>query len=221
MEHNRQTPATIRVWDVPTRVVHWLLFALVAFSLVTGLLGDPSLIENHMLAGEIILALVLFRIVWGFAGSPRSRFGDFVPGPRAVVAYLRDRRVATPGHNPLGAFSVLGLLALLLVQTVTGLFANDDIWNEGPLAGNVSKDLSDRMTGIHELSGNLLIALIVLHVAVVVAHRLKGDNLILAMVTGRKDRTDADWEDRPYASTLLALALLAACGGVVRLLTML
>ncbi len=218
MSDPQDSPAPIRVWDLPTRLVHWLLFVLVTFSLVTGLLGDPSLIENHMLVGQITLVLVVFRIVWGLVGSPRSRFADFVPAPGRVIAYLKTGRAATPGHNPLGAFSVLGLLVLLLAQTVTGLFANDDIFNEGPLAGSVDKGVSDWMTGIHELSGNLLIALIALHVLVVVVHRLKGDNLILAMITGRKPRQDAAWEDRPYASSLLAAVLLAASGVLVWLL---
>ncbi|CCQ74302.1 cytochrome b/b6 domain-containing protein [Magnetospira sp. QH-2] len=210
----------IRVWDLPTRLFHWGLVGLVAFSVYTGKSDDVTLMANHMLIGQIVLALILFRILWGFLGSRRSRFTDFVPGPRTLITFLKTKQSPTPGHNPLGAFSVLAMLAALLVQAVTGLFANDDIFNEGPLVAKVSKDLSDTLTGYHHLSSTVVLVLIGLHLLAIIGYRLKGENLVKAMITGRRKPRDG-WRDRPYAPWWLALILLGlSAGGVWALVTL-
>ncbi|GAB6054370.1 cytochrome b/b6 domain-containing protein [Magnetospira thiophila] len=204
----------IRVWDLPTRLFHWALVGLVGVCIYSGLSGNVKLMSYHMLSGQAILVLVLFRVLWGLVGSPRSRFSDFVRGPKAILQYLRDRQSPTPGHNPLGAGSVLAMLATLLVQAGTGLFANDDIFTEGPLAARVSKELSDSLTGIHHLSSNLLMALIGLHLLAIIVYRLKGENLILPMITGRR-KPRGSWRDRPYAPGWLALIVLGLAAGAV------
>jgi len=114
-EHATAGAGPVRIWDLPTRLFHWLLAALVLCSVVTAKLGGLW-IDWHMRAGYAILALVLFRVLWGFAGSRYARFANFVRGPRAVLDYLRGRGAQGAGHSPLGALSVLALLAALLVQ---------------------------------------------------------------------------------------------------------
>jgi len=181
----------IRVWDLPTRACHWALAASCIAAFATGLVGG-RVMELHAKAGLAVVGLVVFRVVWGFAGSTYARFAAFVRGPAAVRAYLRGQWRGV-GHNPLGAFSVLGLLALAAVQVGCGLFGNDDISFTGPLYPLVSKETSDFLTGLHCQSAWLLLSLVVLHLAAIVYYvRVKGDNLVLPMLTGWKEAPDGE-----------------------------
>lgn len=179
---------TIRVWDLPTRLFHWCLTIAVAISFYTGLTGNY--IDYHMLSGYSILGLVLFRIGWGFLGSKYSRFTQFVRGPRSLIRYLGFTRhtadAAYPGHNPLGALSIVAMLVLLLAQAGTGLFANDDIMLEGPLAHLVSYDTSRSITAVHKLGKWAIGGLIVMHIAAITFYLIRRKNLILPMITGNK-----------------------------------
>jgi cytochrome b len=144
-----------------------------------------------MYAGYLILALVLFRVMWGFAGSTHARFSDFLSGPGRALTFagrlMSKKPIAVYGHNPLGGWMVAVMLLSLLVQAGTGLFSNDDIAVEGPLFGLVSKELSDRLTTIHSWNFNFLLVLIGLHVAAVLFHVfVKKENLVGAMFTGVK-----------------------------------
>ncbi len=154
----------VRVWDPATRLFHWSLVGLIVVNLYTGNVGGLREMDLHMLSGYAILALVAFRVIWGLVGSRHSRFAAFVRGPRATVSYLRSflrgPYRAAVGHNPLGGWSVIAMLTSLLVQAVTGLFANDDILTEGPLADSVSKATSNTLTGIHQLNAWVLYGLI-------------------------------------------------------------
>lgn len=154
-------------WDFPTRAFHWSLAGLVVFSFVTGKAGG-SWMGWHMRSGYCILALLIFRLAWGFAGSPEARFASFVRGPRAAIAHARTLLLGAGehprGHNPLGAWMVLALLAILALQAVTGLFANDEASHEGPLAAKVSNALVDRMSAIHEINGWIVAGAVALHV---------------------------------------------------------
>lgn len=192
-------PKRILVWDLPLRLFHWLLAALVVIAIATGTIGGNALVW-HMRAGYGILALLVFRLLWGIWGGHHARFASFVRGPRAIVAYLRGHGSPAAGHNPLGALSVLAMLALLLVQAVLGLFANDDIFTEGPLYKLVSKDTSDWLTGLHKRNLYLIAALIALHLGAVFYYLLvKRDNLIRPMITGCKDAGEVG-ESRPPAA---------------------
>lgn len=177
-----ERPATQPVWDLPVRLVHWLLAALIGFSWWS--------IENHhtdwhMWSGFAILTLLLFRLLWGVVGSSTARFAHFVRGPRAVGDYLRGRWKGV-GHSPLGALSVVALLGAIIVQVSLGLISQDeDGIYAGPLAGLVSSDTSDEARDIHELWFNVILALIVLHVAAILFYRLRGRRLTKAMITGR------------------------------------
>ncbi len=145
----------------------------------------------HLWGGHAVLALVLFRLIWGFVGSDTARFRDFVRGPGAVLAYVKAlARGDAPrylGHNPLGGWSIVAMLILLLAQAVTGLFANDDIFIEGPLYSWVSKGTSDWLTTIHKLNFDLLLILIAVHLGAVLFYLLvKRENLIHPMLSGHK-----------------------------------
>ena len=180
----------VKVWDVAVRVFHWLLVLLIAAAWSTGQAKGNWMVW-HMYAGFSILTLVLFRIAWGVVGSTHARFSSFIYGPSKVITYVfrapRVRSVAYLGHNALGGWMIVALLIGLLTQSVTGLFANDDIVSEGPLVKWISKHLSDRMTELHQLGFNVLLLLVVLHVGVILFYWLvRKDNLILPMFTGVK-----------------------------------
>ena len=176
----------IKLWDLPTRLFHWLLVILIIAAVVTAKIGGNAM-DWHGRIGLSILGLITFRLVWGFVGSHHSRFTSFWPKPSSVRAYLRGDWHGT-GHNPLGALSVIALLGLISVQVLTGLFSNDDIAFNGPLLDLISKELSDQLTGLHKRSVNALMALIVLHLGAIAFYTvLKKDSLIKPMITGWKD----------------------------------
>ncbi|MGB8714917.1 MAG: cytochrome b/b6 domain-containing protein [Rhodanobacteraceae bacterium] len=181
---------TIRVWDLPTRLFHWLLAVLVLLQFGTAEWGWLDM-RWHMRFGYAVLVLLGFRIVWGLIGSETSRFAQFVRGPlrawRFFKASIADREHRTIGHNPLGAWSVLAMLCSLAVQAATGLFASDDIINFGPLNGRVSGSTAELMTTIHHWNKWVLLVLIGLHIIAVLMHLIgKRDNLIGPMITGMK-----------------------------------
>jgi cytochrome b len=181
----------ILVWDLPIRLFHWLLVVCVILTLVSGNIGGNAM-NYHMLGGYAILVLLIFRITWGIVGSRTARFSSFVKGPATVFSYaglLLKKNTETPylGHNPLGGWSIVAMLAGLFTQAATGLFANDDILIEGPLYGWVSKDASDLITRIHLINRYLLVGLIAVHVLAVFFYLFfKHENLIRPMITGRK-----------------------------------
>jgi len=174
------------VWDLPVRVAHWTLLLAVAGCWATHYAG-VEWFAWHRRFGYVVLVLVGFRLVWGFVGTRHARFATFLRGPRATLAYLRGRSGPVVGHNPLGALSVIALLVVLLLQASTGLFANDEIMNAGPFYGWISPQLSNRISGVHVASSNVLLALIGLHVAAVAWQVLaRRRPLVSAMFTGRK-----------------------------------
>lgn len=177
------------------------------------------MLRYHLWCGYCVLTLVLFRLMWGVVGGEYARFAQFVRGPRAVLAalpgLLNKRALAAGGHNPLGGWMVLALLAVLLVQAGTGLFANDDIFIEGPLYAHVSKDLSDRLSAYHGFNFVLLAGLVSGHILAIIWHRWrKGEALTSAMVTGRKYLPRASTPAR-VASAWRALLLLGVAAGLV------
>ena len=221
MTEGSMVVAEVAVWDWPVRVVHWAIVALVATLLATRLFGGNAVMVWHMRAGEVLLALVIFRIVWGFAGSRNARFAAFVRGPRAVLRYLRSLARPThpihATHNPAGGWMVVVLLAALLIQCCLGLFTHDDVMTEGPLVWRVSEDLSDVLSALHRRGWWLVAGLATVHIVAVVAFFLvRDDNLINPMFSGTKSlpRGTAD-PSGAKASTARALALLAVCAFAV------
>lgn len=186
----KETQHPVCVWDWPIRLFHWAIVGLTASLYITAKEGGDWM-EYHELAGYIFLTLVLFRLLWGLWGSQHARFSDFCYRPRTVFQYLRT--LFTPsakrylGHNPLGSISVLLMLTLLLVLAVTGLFATDDVMLEGPLVTLISKETSDLLTFIHGWSFDALLIAIVVHVMAVLFYLvIKRENLVIAMLTGKK-----------------------------------
>jgi cytochrome b len=208
------------VWDVPVRLFHWTLLALMVGLFVTAEVLDDG-IDIHARLGMAVLALVMFRVVWGIVGSSYARFSQFVRGPGAAMAYARTLFVRqhdfVPGHNPLGGWMVVMLLVLIMLQAVLGLYANDDILFEGPLMYLVSKETSDLLTELHEVVFHVLLVLVVLHVAAVLWHRFfKGDNLVSAMFTGYKALPlGAEAENASGGGVLRALVVLVLCAAAV------
>jgi len=205
----------ILVWDLPTRLFHWLLVTLVIASFVTGKIGGTWM-RYHMWSGYTIVGLLVFRTVWGFVGGRHVRLSAFMRGPGAVMRYagtlLHRDAPKHLGHNPLGGWSVLAMLISLLIQTATGLFANDDIITEGPLYPWVSKATSDWLTHIHRLNKQAILVLVSVHVMAVLFYLIfKHENLIQPMFTGRKY-----WhgEGQPSAEHLWTAALIGGLSAV-------
>jgi cytochrome b len=197
------------VWDLPTRLFHWSLVLFVTSAFISGQIGG-NFIDWHGKFGLAVVGLLTFRVVWGLIGSTYARFRHFFPTSRGLMAYLKGRWYGH-GHNPLGALSVLGLLALLSVWVATGLFSNDDIAFVGPLYELVSKDLSNRLTGIHRLIADFMIGLVVLHVAAIVFYGcVKKQNLLKPMITGWKEGEGESAHGGGWLAVTLALILAVA-----------
>jgi cytochrome b len=173
------------VWDLPVRLFHWLLAALIAFSWWS---VEYDHTGWHIWSGCAILTLLIFRMLWGFVGSSTARFSSFIRGPASVWAHLRGRWNGI-GHTPLGALSVVALLLAVSVQVGLGLFAEDeDGIFMGPLAKLVSSDTSDTVRDIHALWFYVVLGLIVLHVLAILYYRLfRGQKLTKPMITGRAE----------------------------------
>lgn len=206
----------VRVWDLPTRVFHWLLAAAVIGLVITGKVGGNAL-AWHMRFGLLVFTLLVFRLVWGVVGGRWSRFASFVYAPATVLRYLRGAQRPGDhfevGHNPLGAFSVFALITLLAVQVGTGLVADDEIATTGPLNKYVATATGLLATGWHKGYGQwALLVLVALHVAAIVVYRLRGQNLVTPMITGDKPLPpEVPAATDTVASRGLALAVWAAC----------
>lgn len=212
-----QEPSPITIWDLPTRLFHWALVVLILLQYLSGEFGLLSM-EWHFYLGYATLALIVFRVLWGFFGSSTSRFAEFLRGPVAVwrytVALLHGRASGAIGHNPLGGWSVLLMIASVALQAVTGLFSTDDLDTTGPLAARVSDATVKAMTRIHHWNRYVLLLLIVLHIGAVLAHWVwRRDNLVAPMVHGRK--RVAVTAPMRAASAWIALALLIASAVIV------
>ena len=214
---SRQTALFLpmRVWDLPTRLFHWLLVLLVPASYVTMKL---NLMDVHMALGLVMLALLLFRWVWGLIGSDTARFARFLGNPLAALRHLGRIGTREPdtriGHNPAGGWMVLLMLLLLSIQVGAGLCANDGGINEGPLAKYVGQTWSDRLSFVHALNFKLILAAIALHlVAIIVYVSVKKQNLVRPMLTGKK-RLPAALRAPRMASPLLALAVLLVAAAI-------
>lgn len=201
----------ILVWDVPTRLFHWLTAALIAVAYATYLLG---MMDWHAKAGYAVLTLVVFRLLWGFFGSETSRFARFVAVPRAALAHLRyifrrepDRQV---GHNAAGGWMVFLLLALVLGEALSGVYVQNDVANQGPLTEITPARVANAISASHRILWDALLAAIALHVAAIIVYAAaKGQDLLWPMVTGRKT-LPAGLAQPPVAGALRAMALLAA-----------
>ena len=207
----------IRIWDLPTRLFHWALVVLCFTMIVSGKAGWLHL---HMAVGPAVLALILFRLVWGVVGSTTARFSFFVKGPRAVLDYIRLMRAGRDwpgiGHNPLGSLSVLALLALPVMMVGTGLFTTDDVMTDGPLVPLVSSHAVKLLSGLHRLTGSLVLAVVATHICAVLFYRfVKHDDLIWPMIVGTKQSPQGPIPQLSFVSPLLALGVAVVMAAVV------
>ena len=203
------------VWDLPIRLFHWLLTGLIVFSWWSVKFHHT---DWHIWSGIAILTLLVFRLLWGFFGSSTARFANFVRGPRAIRAYLRDNsswRMA--GHTPLGALSVVAMLVAVAVQVGLGLISTEpDGLYEGPLAQLVSLDTTDTARDLHEYWFYIVLALIVMHVGAIVYYRLvHSQKLLKGMIAGRIALEPGIEPMRP-AKWWVAILCLAAAFAVTR-----
>lgn len=217
------TNSTLRIWDLPTRLFHLALALCVTGSIVTVKLGGLWM-DWHVRLGIVSLALIVFRLIWGLLGPRYARFTQFYASPRQVWAYFRTPNKHA-GHNPMGAWSVFGMLAIIGWQGISGLFANDDILTQGPFANMVSSAWSTRLTGLHQFNEVFLYAAIGLHLAAIAFYTYKRQRLIMPMVHGnvQLDAIPAesapardDWRVRA-GGALLALTLGTLAWWLIRL----
>ena len=211
----------VRVWDLPTRLFHWMLAACVIGSVVSAKIGGNAMVW-HFRLGYVVFTLLAFRLLWGMVGGRWSRFGSFVYAPATLLRYLRGGSRAEEhhevGHSPLGALSVFALLVILAAQVGSGLFADDEISNTGPLIKFVSGATSSTLTAWHKTFGQwTILALVALHVAAIAMYRLRrGRDLVRPMLVGDKllppgVPASAD----SLATRGLALLLVAGCAAGV------
>lgn len=206
----RQVQLPMPIWDIPIRLFHWLLVVLVGFMWLS---AEKGWMDYHMWAGYAVLSLLVFRVIWGFVGSDTARFAFFLKSPFAALRHLTHITKREPdtelGHNAAGGWMVLGLLAVLFAQVITGLGANDDISVEGPLALRLGKSLSDEFTHYHHLLFKVIQIAVALHVLAIVAYAvLKRHNLVRPMITGKKRMPGAMKAPR-MISPVLALIVYA------------
>ena len=210
------TPVAVRVWDLPTRLFHWLLAAAVIGLVITGKIGGNALVWHQRL-GLLVGALLVFRIVWGFIGGRWSRFASFIYAPATVLRYLRGEHRPNDhfevGHNPLGSFSAFALIGLLAVQVGTGLVADDEIATTGPLNKFVASATGLAATSWHKKYGQwIIITLVVMHLCAIAFYRWRGQNLITPMIRGDKALpAHVPAADDSPARRLLALVVATVC----------
>ena len=205
----------VRVWDLPVRLFHWIVVLLLAAAYITWRL---NWMDWHVWIGETVLTAVLFRILWGCVGSDTARFSQFVASPRAALRHLAHSLRREPdcqvGHNAAGSWMVLVLLALLLAETLTGLYVNNDVADEGPFTEIAPAAVSNAITALHTYLWDALLTAAAVHVLAIALYALaKGHNLLAPMISGRK-LLPAD-VIAPRTAGIVRAAVLLACSALV------
>jgi len=195
----------IKVWDFPTRFFHWAMVCLLGGLWWTADIGE---MQWHQVCAYVLMTLIGFRLVWGLVGSETSQFKNFTVLPKQAMDYVfKQPKPNSIGHNPLGGYMVILLLSLLVAQLVSGLFATDGIFTEGPLSYLVSSDTAGWLTWLHKTNFNIILAMVVIHVIAVLVHMVKGENLLKAMFSGYK-YVNSGITAPKLRSPLLALAII-------------
>lgn len=206
----------VPLWDIVVRLVHWSMALLLPLAWYT---AEEGYLERHAQIGYALTVLLLTRLLWGFVGSRHARFSDFLRGPAGVAAYLRGSPSPTPGHNPLGGWSVVTVWLLLGVQLLSGMLNSDGILFDGPLYPLASEAVSDTAGELHEIVFNVLIAWVVLHLLAFAWYQWRcGQDLLRPMVTGHaRDREGAGHRVSPLWALLFAAVLSLALWGAFEL----
>lgn len=204
------------IWDVPTRLFHWLLvLAIVGQWLTAEILEDAM--QWHFYIGYFTLGLVAFRLCWGVIGTRYAKFSQFVTTPSTAISYARTMldKNATPhaGHNPMGGWMVVIMLVILLAQAISGLFMTDDIFLDGPYYSAVSQELASLMSTIHHRGFTIIQGVVLLHILAVVFYVIyKRQPLISAMIHGKKTTEEPAIA---HSKWLLALAVVVVVALIV------
>ncbi|MHC8492731.1 cytochrome b/b6 domain-containing protein [Thalassospira sp. SM2505] len=224
MSHQMSDQKKVKLWDFPVRLFHWALVVAIVTAWWT---NRQLMIDIHAIAGYSVLALVLFRIIWGFVGSSNARFGSFIKGPDKVIGYAIKiptgsmAELTYAGHNPAGGWMVVVLIVLVAIQAISGLFASEDtfLFFDGPLVAHVSSDVARIMNWIHRTNINLIYVMVGLHVFAALFYLVaKRENLIGAMVTGVRTvpvELAARFAQIRFASPVVGIAILIVCGLIV------
>ncbi|WP_162818093.1 cytochrome b/b6 domain-containing protein [Aquirhabdus parva] len=191
-----------QIWDLPTRLFHWLL----VIAIIGGFISEKfNAMDLHRQFGITIGGLLVFRLMWGIIGARHSRFTAFFPTPKRLKLYIEGKWTAE-GHNPFGALAVLLLLGILMIQVATGLFSNDDSTFFGPLAELINKEISDRLTHVHRFLEYLILGWIIVHLIAISIHVwIKKHPIIRPMITGGKSHSES--MDKKYLGGAFALIL--------------
>ncbi|CAK1830796.1 cytochrome b/b6 domain-containing protein [Vibrio crassostreae] len=175
----------MKIWDLPTRLYHWLQATLFIGLAASGFSGNGP----HIYLGLALFSLILWRLVWGMIGSDTSRFSQFMSSPRSAWLYLRGRAQPKPGHNPLGAWMVVGMITTLFVQCITGL-AIAGFFDTLPYSEVIITDAVFDLLGTgHAIAAHMLIAFVALHLLAILAYKLRSKPLVLAMITGKQNQS--------------------------------
>jgi cytochrome b len=217
MSNNNKSLNRVRVWDLPTRLFHWALVVCMVGQAITGTIGGNAMLW-HFRLGYTVLALLLFRIIWGLVGGRWSRFGAFIYTPQSVINYLKGQGKPehSVGHSPIGAGSVFAMLGFLLMQVGSGLLSDDEIAFAGPLTRFVSNATVSLATSYHKNIGKwVLLALVLLHLLAIIFYLRRKNKLVGAMLHGDKELVMPAPPSRDdTVSRVSALLILAACAAV-------
>lgn len=183
---------TIKVWDLPTRIFHWLLAIVFVFMIISG--EQDSLMEWHFYGGYLLAGLVVFRIIWGVLGTKYSKFKSFATSPNSVFSYLKSiftkQHKHYVGHTPAGGYMIFVLLGLISIQILTGTATTDDIIWEGPFYSVLSSDITTLAGQVHHLLQNALQVIVGIHVLAIIYYKLiLKESLAPAMLHGKKQIT--------------------------------
>jgi len=192
------------IWDLPLRIFHWSIASIIFALWYT---SDQD-IGLHIQLGFVALGLVLFRIIWGLIGTKHALFKNFIPTLSKLKQYLsKDKdsdKLAFVGHNPAGSLMVILMLVLILVQAISGLFINDDVFSSGPYYGSISDSANSLMNTIHHKGFDIILISIAIHILAVLYYwKVKHKNLVKPMITGKKSNNDASSHDSIAHSKLL------------------
>ncbi len=215
--YSNKTLTKVRVWDLPTRLFHWALVAGITGLAISGTVGGNAMVW-HFRFGYGVLALLLFRILWGLVGGRWSRFGAFIYAPQSLIHYLKGKGKPehAVGHNPIGALSVFAMLGFLVLQVASGLLSDDEIAFSGPLTRFVANSTVSLATDYHANIGKwIILGLVLLHMGAIVVYLLRKHNLVGAMLHGDKElvvKVPASRDDT--VSRTAALLLFMLCAGV-------